>query len=251
MEERGGAGRSGEVLFEESQRALVGICCGLLVVMGTAGAGEGVVAIWILMKGDMGVVFEPGDDLALGLRIDEFVLARDVEHKRCCDAFGFGQTCLDVDAVKADGGVGIGVAGSEIGQHAAEAIADCADLARGQGTQRVDAGFDVGDACFGIEFAEKLEGFFQFFFGLIGDVDARLDAPEEIGAEGDEALSSEIIGDIAHDFIDAENFLNDEDAWLWACAHVRGGGGEIARKAAVGAFDGDGFAAHEGSPRKR
>src|SRR5690606_17231703 len=67
------------------------------------------------------------------------------------------------------------------------------------------------------------------------------DAPEQIGAEGDIAFTCQPVTKVAHDLVDAENLLNDHDAWMGT------GSGrfcETAGKRAVRTFDCDGFAAH-------
>jgi hypothetical protein len=59
---------------------------------------------------------------------------------------------------------------------------------------RRDRRGDVVDPFFDIEGVEQLEGALPLGFGLVGDVDARLDAPEQIRADRDEALRGKTAG---------------------------------------------------------
>ena len=66
---------------------------------------------------------------------------------------------------------------------------------------------EVFDTLVDVEEAEELECALPFRFALIGNLDARLDAPEKIGAAGEEAFRSEPVADIAHHLVHAENLL--------------------------------------------
>ena len=50
-----------------------------------------------------------------------------------------------------------------------------------------------------------------FGLGLVGDVDAGLDAPEQVGADGDEAQVRYPGGDVAHRLVHAEDLLDQHD----------------------------------------
>src|SRR3546814_10931492 len=77
----------------------------------------------------------------------------------------------------------------EIGKLAAEAVADAAGLAVAGlvATELGEGRLQVGDALVDVEQAEELEGAVPLRLGLVGAVDARLHAPEEVGADGAEA----------------------------------------------------------------
>ena len=68
-------------------------------------------------------------DLGLRLGRTELVLAGDVQQQRLGDRAGLAERLLDADAVIADIGIGVGARRHEIGELAAEAVADGADLA--------------------------------------------------------------------------------------------------------------------------
>ena len=74
-----------------------------------------------------------------------------------------------------------------------------------------------------VELAEKLKGLGPFFIAFVGDIDAGLDAPEKIGAKGNIALTGVLIGNVTHHLIDAENFLNNDNARKGAAACGRFG----------------------------
>jgi hypothetical protein len=55
----------------------------------------------------------------------------------------------------------------------------------GQGAGRGDGGGDVLDAGVDVEGVEQFEGPLPFGLRLVGDVDAGLDPPEQVGADGE------------------------------------------------------------------
>ena len=63
-----------------------------------------------------------------------------------------------------------------------------------------------------VEALIELEGARPFLFCLVGDLDAGLLPPEEIGAQRGIALRGEAVGDVAHHLVDPEDLLDDEDA---------------------------------------
>jgi hypothetical protein len=70
---------------------------------------------------------------------------------------------------------------------------------------------DVRNAGVDVEGVVELEGPLPFGLALVGDVDARLDPPEQVGADGDEALGGQAVADVAHHLVDAEDLLDDDD----------------------------------------
>src|SRR5215472_15433853 len=119
-----------QILLEEVRGPLVCEVRGFLVVVLAADAGEGVIHAGIGVNGDVRVALERVLDLGLRRRRTELVLLRNVEHQRLLDRLGFVERALDADAVIADGGVRVGARRHQVGELAAEAVADRADLAR-------------------------------------------------------------------------------------------------------------------------
>ena len=105
----------------------------------------------------------------------------------------------------------------------------------------VERDLGVLDAEVDVEALEQLERAGPFGLGPVGDLDARLLAPEEVGYDGEIALKRKDVGDVAHDVVDAEDLLQDDDAG----AGSRAGLGEIGHKtAAVGGGQTDIDSAH-------
>ena len=68
---------------------------------------------------------------------------------------------------------------------------------------------------------EQLEGLLPLGFGLVGDVHAGLDAPEQVGADGDEAEVGDPGGDVAHRLVHAEDLLDQHDGAGRLCSSAR------------------------------
>src|SRR5262249_25475139 len=100
-----------------------------LVKTGALGRGEGVVAAGIEIELDVGPVREGGLDLRARLRRSKPIELGEVEDHRALDIARFGEIRLDADAVLADGAIDIGARADEIGELAAKAEAERADLA--------------------------------------------------------------------------------------------------------------------------
>src|SRR5262249_41584212 len=75
---------------------------------------------------------------------------------------------------------------------------------------------------------------------LVGELHAGLEPPEEIGHQREIAVARQIVGDVAHHLIDAEDLLDDDDAR----AASRSGCRQIAGERAPGAADRYLFCAH-------
>jgi hypothetical protein len=80
-----------------------------------------------------------------------------------------------------------------------------------------------------VETLIELERACPFRLGLVGELDAGLLPPEEIGTKCDVALRRETVGDVAHHLVDAEDLLDDENARTLAALRCR----EVAGKAAA------------------
>src|SRR5215472_5832353 len=226
-----------QILLEEVRSPLVREVSGFLVVVLAADAGEGVIHAGIAVNGDVRVALERVLDLGLRRRRTELVLLGDVEHQRLLDRFGLVERALDADSVVADGSVCVGTRRHQIGELAAEAVADRADLARAgrELPQMRERRREVIDALRLVEALVKRERLLPLGIGLIGDLDAGLLAPEQVGAEHDIALPREAVGQIAHHLVDAENLLDQHHAGA-----ARGGCCQIgAEAAAIGGANGD------------
>ena len=82
--------------------------------------------------------------------------------------------------------------------------------------QCIYGGLNILDACIYIKRPEKFKSAVPFLLRFVCQLNARLNAPEQVGAKGDEAFARQIIGDIAHHLIDTEDFLNDDNARAFA-----------------------------------
>ena len=189
----------------------------------------------------MGVAGEAFLHRRLRLFRHEAVLLRDMQHEGGGDVRRLVQHLLDSDAVIADIGVEIRPTGQHVGKLAAEAEADRADLAAAarHGAHMPGRRLQVVDALVHVEAPVELEGLLPFLVGPVGDVDARLLAPEEGGRHGDIALAGPVVGDIAHGVVDAEDLLDAEHARPRARSRHGAIGGELSR--AVAGPDGDGL----------
>ena len=133
-----------------------------------------------------------------------------------------------------------------VGKEPAEAEPHGADLAGTavEAAQVSERRLEIGDAIVDIEFAVKPEGFFEGGLVLRIDLHARLDTPEQVGAQGDVAGRGHIIGDVAHPGVDAEYLLNDGDTRTRA----RRGQSQIAHEFAVTAGNCDFASRHANLP---
>lgn len=188
-------------------------------------------------------------DLILRRRRHELVLGGDVAEIGPGDRGRLAERAFDADAVVADVAIGIRARRHQIGELAAEAESHRADAAGASGifAQRLQAGDQVGDALGLVKALVEREGLGPFGLGLVGDLDPRLLAPEEIGAHGDVALLRKAVAEVAHHLVDAEDLLDDQDA---RAAGAGGGRGDIGGERA-GIAGGDLDVGHGGSVRGR
>ncbi len=152
------------------------------------------------------------------------------------DARRLVERLVDADAVIADIALGIAARRHQEGELAAEAVADRADLAGAGGvTAQIGQGhLQIGDALGLVESLIELEGALPFRLALVGELDPRRLAPEEVGTERGVALRGEAVGKIAHHLVDAEDLLDDENARPLAALRRRQITGEAA---AIGGAD--------------
>ena len=165
-----------------------------------------------------------------------------MQHEWLPDVLGLAQHFLDVHAVIADGGVGVGARGGEIGEQPAQAIADGAHFARaaGQSAQMGDGGLDVFHAIAGIEAVHQVEGAFPFGLAFVGELDIGFEPPEQIRRQREIAPRRQTVGHGAHEAVHPENFLDDDNSGAAACGRRR----QIGAEAAVRRVDGDVLAGH-------
>jgi hypothetical protein len=120
---------------------------------------------------------------------------------------------VQTDTVVGDIRVCIGLFGHHEGQATAEAVAHRRDLAvrAGLRARSGDGRFQVLDALDLVEGLEQFEGPIPLGVGFVGDVDTGLDAPEQVGTNGDEAEVGDPGGDVAYRLVYTEDFLDDDD----------------------------------------
>src|SRR6266700_190717 len=90
---------------------------------------EGVVAAGIEVAFDVRALGKGRLDLLPRLGWREAIEFGEVKHHRALDACGLAEIGLDADAIIRDGAIDIGARRGEISELAAEAEAECADLA--------------------------------------------------------------------------------------------------------------------------
>src|SRR6266567_9015714 len=90
--------------------------------------------------------------------------------------------------------------------------------------QKFQRGRGILDGFCFIEALIERECFLPFGFALVSHIDAALLSPEQIGTDGYESVRRIPIANIAHVFVHAKDFLQDNDAWAKATgrqSHVR------------------------------
>ena len=206
-----------------------------LVEARALGRREGMVAAGIKIKFDIRSLGERSLDLLARFRRRVFVELGEMKHHRALDLRGLADIGLDADPVIADGAIDIGARRDEIGELAAEAEAERADLAdtfrtRAQHLQCIGR---ILDRLIGIEALIIAERLVEIGFG-IAEVDARLHPPEQIRRQHHITFFGIIIGGFAHRGIDAENLLQQQNAGT----RSRGRDGKISlERAAIGSRD--------------
>jgi hypothetical protein len=169
----------------------------------------------------------------------ELVELGDVQRERALDVLGLIERGVDAHAVVADGHVRIGAARSQVGELAAEAEAQHADLLLlhfGPLAQRGDRGLHVFHALGLVEAAVEREGALPVF-RRIAEFDIGLLAPEEVGHQHHVAFFRVVVGHLAHGVVDAEDLLRDHQAR--AAAGLGQCEVAVETAAAVGGLDAD------------
>ena len=117
------------MLAQKLQCTLIGKAGAGRIVMVTIGACEGVMLAGIIIQGDQGIGPQSRVHAGLGLGGHEFIIAGDMKHQGPGEAGGLAKPVSNADAVIADTGIAVGMAGGAIGEQAAEAVADGPGLA--------------------------------------------------------------------------------------------------------------------------
>src|SRR5438270_2655639 len=141
----------------------------------------------------------------------------------------------------------IGARGREKSRQTAQAVPDRTDtLAVFIAAQMKNGRLDVFDAEINIELSHQLERTVHVRFVPIIELHTRLEAPEQIRRECEVAVRRVAVGDRAHESVDTEDFLDDDDSG----AARRSWNGEIPTERPVGGVYRDLLAAHRTAPAK-
>lgn len=183
------------------------------VVMDAVGASERMIDIGINLDRDIWILRHAAQDFRLRFRADEAIFGRHMHEQGATNIRNFVQHIFKPNAVIADTTIDISACHQQIGELAAQTIADSAD--------RAIADFmfarcghccqQVGDALLDIERTIEREGSLHRGLGLVSQFDAGFQAPEEIGANGQITLLGEVVADTAHRGIDAKNLLTNDN----------------------------------------
>ena len=202
---------------------------GGLVVVRAAGAGEGVVQARIHVQLHAGLAAQRRQDALARLGRTEAVALGDVQHQPAAQPGRFLQAVLDADAVVAHGHVHVAAAGRQIGQLAAQAVAQRAHAALelGQRAQR-HRRTDVAHAQILVEALVQREGA-RHVVRTVGQFDAGLLPPEQIRRQHHITFLGQPLGGLAHEAVQAEDLLAQHQAG----AAARGRHGQIALELAA------------------
>ena len=201
-------------VMKEANGEAVGLTGTGVVVVKPARACEGVVIIRVVFEPDCRMGAQSVVNSGLRFRRHELILSRDVEQQGAIKVTGLVEVGVYADAIIADARITIGSAGCQIRQQAAKAVSHGAGFAgagriRAESRQRVG---DVAHAGLDIEPGKQGEGALQVRIDMIVEFDPGLDAPEEIGAQGDKTGFGKTVADQAHIGVDAEYLLQDQHA---------------------------------------
>ena len=207
---------------QEGDAARIGHARGRPVVGRPLLAVEGVVGARIDVALELGELGQGLLDLRHRRRRHEAVVAGEMQQQRALDLLGFLQILLDIDAVIADGRIDAGPRRGEIGELAAQAIAQCRDLAVAalDLAQRVDRRLDVLGGLVLVEALIEIEGPLEILLA-IAELDIGLEAMEEVRRQDEIALLGILIGDLADMAVDAEDLLAEQDAGALAARRRR------------------------------
>jgi hypothetical protein len=204
---------SGERRREEVGSPPVGEDRAVLVPAIAQFRGKAMVEPFIIEEGHMPVVGQPVVHGFLCFGADQMIGCRDMQQQRLANRMLFAQQTVDADAIIADERIAIGAAGRHIGQPSAQTVTDQADFAvitQGR-TRRLDRGLDILDALILIELPEQSKGFLQFGRDIGVQLDMGTDPPEQVWRIGQIARLGPIVAFLADAFVDAEDFLDDDD----------------------------------------
>jgi hypothetical protein len=176
----------------------------------------------------------------------EWVLAGEVEERRALDCSHLAELLLQADRVVADRRVDVNARRRQVGELATQAKPDCANLsiAFGPRAQRLDRGVDILDRALDIEALEVIESLLEVGLRVV-ELNARLQPPEKIGCQRDPSLLGVKVGQPPHMMVDAEDFLQKDQAR----ARTGRRHGQVSREIAAGGGNGDHLSSHRAPSR--
>ena len=191
------------------------------VIMHAIMARKSVVLAVINMHLSQAVCGQRGGDGALRFFGHKFIFSGNMNEGRRGYFVRLAQHVLNADAVIGGMGIAIGAAGGQINHAPAEAKADCADFGAAGCAQIINGGLNIGDALIGVIAVHQGKGLLPFCLRAVGQRDIALLAPKQIGRQRQIALTGQPVGGLFNVGIDAENFLNDDNAALWRLFGMR------------------------------
>src|SRR6202453_807946 len=167
-----------------------------LVEAGPLGCCESMVATRIKIELDVRPAGESSLDLLPGLRRRKTIEFGEVEDHWALDLRGLAQIGLDADAIIANRAIDIGSRRDQIGELAAEAETQRADLADAfrSRTQHLERVRGILDRLVGIEALVVTHRLAEIGFGVT-ELDAGLHPPEQVGHQDDVTLFGIMLSD--------------------------------------------------------
>ena len=93
----------------------------------------------------------------------------------------------------------------------------------------------IDNAFIDIKLPKIVKCLLPFFWRLVGDINAGLDTPKQVWNHGKISLGCIGIGQVAHDLVDAKNFLNHHQSSAVGLRRL----GNISRECAIWSVDRD------------
>jgi len=195
-----------QVSLQERQRAGTSKCCGFGVVAGAHVAIEPVARVFVPMDLD----FRMGDvdpvDLFVGdMRVELAEMQLDGGVR------GFSGVIADAAGVVADREVGLETSCAEPGEETAKAVTDDAGFSAGLLSHVSESGVNILETFRQIEPLVDRHALLGFG-AVVGKFDITLDAVEQRGSNGEEAIVGVAVGNRSDVLIDAEDLLDDNEA---------------------------------------
>ena len=234
--------RLSQVLFEEvhgeRQRPI-----GLRLGVGLAAVtGKGVVGAGIFVDGHQRIGRQAPLQHVVDLGLHPAILHRHVQNERTMEILRLDDAVLDVGAVIGHRAVDVGPTAHQVAELAAEAVANRADLAVAHRNflEAMPSVLHIADAEVVVELVIEIERLLHMVGVRVGEFNAWLLPPEQVGDETHEARFGELVGVMAHGVVDAPDFHDGDDR-----AHGRLVGiGDIGAHRTVAKFDLDVFSSH-------